>query len=1490
MGRRLLAAVALGLVFVLALVVGAVVHLPLPLTRRVVAYHVAPLVSEALPGTVTVGAIEALEPGLIVLRDVGLDAPDGMPVARLGRVRVRPPWHLGLPDGIDVGTLDAETAWVSLAEGGEGLALVEAVVDEAASKDADEGEPTAVALPAIHVQRAVLNPGHGLGPVEVTDLSARLTAGEEVRLAWRLGSAQTQLAEGPAVVVSGSGHLRAAEGLELDAQLDGAIDGAHWHAEGGLVGGRLAASLKVMPVRRSALRSSWRPAELPIGRYALDVRARGPVTSPRFDVAASLTRPDGRASVEVTTEVDFARSEAAAQIAVADLDPGWVAGDFPSGLVGAQLMARIGFADGLDVEVAAAVPATELEGQRVPALDVHARGRGLLAAPSVDASLRARKHAWRASLHHDPAATDARVDAVGFPLGVVPGVAAGEADVRAEARLEASVLTRGRLAVALRKVAAGPVRIERLALNATAEGPLDDPRRLVSHAELEARAGTVDLGLRPVSLTLDGGLGSARVEVETPDAPGRWGGLRSDARLGLSPEGRIDVEGFSFIAGVAVGAPLRVEAERAWYDPSEQGFGVRGLEVRGLSQRPVQIEAIGTVAGAKRLTVKAPSIALPQLARVAPVDLPVMRGTVSLDASLRGRGAYVRGGVRARARAVRVAKSPPVDAEVELELDGREVQLDAEVKTAGAHVDVSTRNLRLGGPPTAPMAWRRPTGHLQLAATVASIDELISRLQEEELFDPLPVEVSGRAELNLLYDRARGEAPEATLGLALSDIGLRTEGWSWSELEIGLSGRLRPGGGTFHVGVDDAQGRWVRGALRMERLGSALMGGDGFAELPLDARVDVEARPLKKLPPVQVEGLAGRVAAKLRLSGSLARPQLLVDAMARRVRLGATLRRPHRLDAHLEVDSQRAELTLRGGSRKRPRTIDADLSLTGPVTRYLRASAPLSAFRLDGEVDLSALPLRPVEGLTGVMLAGKVDGHIEAHGLGGDGGELNARLSGRGLNLAGADGVDLDVSAELVKGRASTELTLGREEGGRLVVEAGAPVRALRPDLEAVELDVRAEAFELDVVQPLVGPVLPVLEGQLDGEVHLQPNDGRLAAKGELELSEGRFQVGGVGEVFEDAEARITLADDGRVVLESLKAQTLEGRLAAEGEAKFDGVVLERAEAAVTIADPIPLLVSGQRVGDAKGRVELAAKMVDAGLVLDVDVPKLEIELPRALPSGVQSLDDTDGVVVGVKDGGRFVQVPMGPPESPEQGSPLPVLVDVSFADVVVRRNRQLWAELSGGPSVEVTDRARVGGTIRIDRGELELQGRTFQIEPSVVNFDGHPPDNPQIIATAHWDAPDGTRVFADYRGPLKKGELTLRSDPPLSRDAIIALLLFGEAGPESEGGAASTAASVGGSVLTEGLNEAISDLTSLDLQANLGNRGGATSTEVELRIARDISIGFSHILGIPSPSAGPDRNFATVQWRFTQRWEVEATVGDAGSAAVDLLWRHRYR
>ena len=152
------------------------------------------------------------------------------------------------------------------------------------------------------------------------------------------------------------------------------------------------------------------------------------------------------------------------------------------------------------------------------------------------------------------------------------------------------------------------------------------------------------------------------------------------------------------------------------------------------------------------------------------------------------------------------------------------------------------------------------------------------------------------------------------------------------------------------------------------------------------------------------------------------------------------------------------------------------------------------------------------------------------------------------------------------------------------------------------------------------------------------------------------------------------------------------------------------------------------------------------------------------------------------------------------------------------------------------------------------------------------------MIATAGWTADDGTKIHADFVGPVKTGKVTLRSDPPRPRSKILAIILFGtadgaNAGPAPAGrapdGATAAATTLGGGFAAQGLTEAMDDLTGLEATARIDTtRSSNPAAEIEIQLTRRIAIAFEHVLGTP-PLSDPDTNLATVDWRLWKTWSL---------------------
>lgn len=306
-----------------------------------------------------------------------------------------------------------------------------------------------------------------------------------------------------------------------------------------------------------------------------------------------------------------------------------------------------------------------------------------------------------------------------------------------------------------------------------------------------------------------------------------------------------------------------------------------------------------------------------------------------------------------------------------------------------------------------------------------------------------------------------------------------------------------------------------------------------------------------------------------------------------------------------------------------------------------------------------------------------------------------------------------------------------------------------------------------------------------------------------------------------------------------------------------------------------------------------------------VDVPELSLALPQIQKTGLQELEEKKDIKVGIyRDKKTFALLPLSAADLKDKAevaeAPTRLVIDVRLGRVTIVRGTQAEIVVTGEPKIIVAGETRLDGQIRAVEGKLSVQGKEFKVEKATVTFDpAAPPSNPVVVATAEWDAQDGSKVYADFIGPVKTGKLNLRSEPARPQNEILALILFGTAdgatgsptaAPGKKPGAETQAGvAVAGGVVSEGLTEALDDLAGVRATARVDTtRANNPAPELEFQVTRDVSVQFTHVLGTP-PITEPDLNLATVDWRFARKWSLETTVGDKGKAQVDAVWQHRY-
>lgn len=132
-----------------------------------------------------------------------------------------------------------------------------------------------------------------------------------------------------------------------------------------------------------------------------------------------------------------------------------------------------------------------------------------------------------------------------------------------------------------------------------------------------------------------------------------------------------------------------------------------------------------------------------------------------------------------------------------------------------------------------------------------------------------------------------------------------------------------------------------------------------------------------------------------------------------------------------------------------------------------------------------------------------------------------------------------------------------------------------------------------------------------------------------------------------------------------------------------------------------------------------------------------------------------------------------------------------------------------------------------------------------------------------------------------------------LPQQEIVQLLLFGtpDGKTGSSGGSPENAAiGTAGGEAAQPLNHMLGQLGLGAFTATVDTTQSANPRpEVEVQIAKDISIQLAFVLGQPPPGVNPDHTLLTLDWRFLSKWSLASTVGDAGTTIFDLLWQRRY-
>lgn len=507
-------------------------------------------------------------------------------------------------------------------------------------------------------------------------------------------------------------------------------------------------------------------------------------------------------------------------------------------------------------------------------------------------------------------------------------------------------------------------------------------------------------------------------------------------------------------------------------------------------------------------------------------------------------------------------------------------------------------------------------------------------------------------------------------------------------------------------------------------------------------------------------------------------------------------------------------------------------NLAGQVTGTLRVSGPL----LNAQGEMTADNLRGNLTLTEIAL--QVAGNPVSIAT-----PLTVSLSNSQLSLAStritAQGTDLRLGG-----------TLGLRENAALNF---ALTGTVRPDA-FISSD---SGFSLGGTATIEARATGTFsDPQLNGEVRL------------VNLS---FSTPDAPVTLEEGRGRIALAGN-RVVLENFTARASDGTVQASGTVTL--AQLQPAQWQFTIkASDVDMFYRGVRA-TADAQLQLAGTPQSQMLSGTVTVPLAEYtsdfaftETAGGLSFGGFSGDIAEG------GGGGFLNLP-----------PVDLNVRVEADNSLIVRNEQVntvaSATLNLGGTLSAPD---VSGRVLLEGGTVTFRGERYDITAGTLELPGGFGTQPELNLVAEGEV-SSYRVYVSFNGSLNELEVTLRSEPDLTRAEIISLITTGrtETGPLNSDDLVRSGIGTAASLLTQELisrpvqheTERLIGINRFQIDPVLrANENPAARLTIGRQIARGLSFTYSTNL------AAEQDQTALFEYDFSNRFSAIASYTQGGSA-----------
>lgn len=1532
--------------FAVFLVAAALLGLQTPWAQHHIAKFISQQADKSIQGRVEVtldGSLSLVGLSGVSVRLLPQDVGDDTPLAEVSNIRAG--WDLWSllesllgsgPLVIGIEHVEMESVFVDLRSDPNGqLALVEAVTPVPPSEPQPEstGPSPYVNLETLRIfDTRILMPqeepaaDEPVAPLRQTATIDRVHATFDMRNGMfgtvALSSVEVPIPGQPSVFfgdLGASGYMDENEVATANAIIEGQLQGLPVTIEGNYHDEEWVAHVDV-----DGSAEAWQgavPGFEPTQAVAVAVAAVGDSRS--ADVRATVSA--GRSRIATIIELAFTPLTASGVLSMQSVNPRTFAAAAPPGVVNVTA-GFSGRTEPQSAELRLAIRASELEGNAIPDFDLHAEAIGqATGGQRVNFQLRAVDDSGlklEGHVNNRPEAVSFEVNGQAKRLPEYPGAPQLSA-------FEVRGLTLD---------AQGTLQNEPQTLSASVQMYVDRiriPSAKVEVADLSAQLATSGPLAAPV---LDGDIVAHAVRVgdvsashlrlqATSSAPGQSKLLATTrARLTKDAAPRdisISTELTSFSPLTARGTSLKVASKKHTLLAS---VGALHMGAK-TSVQELRVSGVGEVTGHATLNGSSVDAAVQMrgldasaLSELFAPLVPPLTGNITANVAMKSKGerlasAYVF--ARARDLGTDAARADELEASLVVEediLSGTVTVLRGE---SGLRVDtqaVDVARLRQPVPPGASIAGFLAKSFRGYAVTTIHANSDDFPELEQALGE---VHASGVLQSQVIVHQ-RDDMPLAlNTVVKLRDVDIRKVEPSVPPEGSGQGEAANPEGATSRdpawevTGLtadwssvyDGANGQWSNSLSASDRNRSSPMARVSFdttlrldllneplatllPTLPLEGSLAIPSTPLDSLPGGSAlpTGLEGSIAAQVEFSGTVSSPNIEGSLQVKDLQVSSS---NNSFPISIAIDATASKQAIDAGFEV---THDALVLATGNV----RGAPASNEWRAEAKID--KLPIGRMPYVRDYGVTGFVSGDFSFDSVAGNP-SVAAKIEAKDIQAYSETIRKMLITVKLAEGNGELVAELEQRSGSARLEAVATSSTGQLGDYRPSTVRLTTRSFEIRPFLIAMQDSVSDLSGTLDGVVEVAFEPGSTQATGEIGLSDGLVLVPALGKQVHDIQMTVRAAP-GKLELSRLDAKVERGAISGAGNLAYtqEGRFLAELNLRLPDGKRLPIANKGRNVAEASGRIDIQASAgPNQPLKVNVEIPELDVHFSDSATDKVMASESPSFVALGTYlPDGHYVRFSgkKQTKESTAAEETKPTRITVNLGKKVwLHHGKSTFAGIHGNIEAHIGETTKLLGTLNLAEGRIDIQGRVFDIRPGTVTFRGDTPPNPDVVAEAAWSSPSGHTVVAAYRGSVNNGKVILRSEPPLSYGEILNVLLFDD--PEGSGGSDGSpgAGDVAATVASAGLSKSLTSLTDLDIQANIDtDAAGSPRPELGVRLSPRLAVEVAYVL---EPSAvlsqPPDRVFVTFDWRLSNAWTLETTLGDHGSAATDVTWKYRY-